>query len=169
MPETVSVNRSQEILRNVNLFADVKDNPEAMALITGMMKAKSFPAGHVLIEQGTSGNEFFVLVRGTVSVSKKTAEGDGYKVVVLDHQNHPAFGEGGLMDDEVRSATILCETPVDCLALAKADFDLFCSRAPQFALPIFQKIAKSLMARLNQTSNDLMLLHKALMDEIRSS
>ena len=87
----------------------------------------------------------------------------------MDHKSHPAFGEGGLMDGEVRSATIVCESPVDCLVLTKSDFDAFCARSPQYALPIFRKIAKSLMARLNQTSNDLMLLHKALMDEIRNS
>lgn len=170
MLENVTIQETpEEILRQVGLFAGVKDSPEAMKLVTAMMKKKSFGAGHVLIEQGTSGQEFFVLTKGSVAISKKTAEGDGYKVVVLNHQNHPAFGEGGLMDDEVRSATIVCESAVECLVLSKTDFDAFCSRSPQYALPIFKKIAISLMSRLNQTSNDLMLLHKALMDEIRNS
>ena len=56
MPETTTPDTSQEILRHVSLFQDVRDNAEAMSLIVTMMRTKSFPAGHVLIEQGTSGS-----------------------------------------------------------------------------------------------------------------
>lgn len=169
MPDGLSQTEAKSVLKAVSIFADIKDNEEALSLLTGMMKNQKFPAGHTLIEQGTNGDEFYVLCDGNVSIFKKTPEEDRYKVVVLSHQSHPSFGEGGLMEGEIRSATIICDTPVECLVLARKDFESFCRQSPQFALPVLKKIAQSLMGRLNQTSNDLMLLHKALMDEIRNS
>lgn len=160
---------SLEILKKVSIFADVKADAQAMSIISAMMTKRSFAAGQTLIEQGSAGEEFYVLMEGTVSISKQTAEGDSYKVVVLTHQNHPSFGEGGLMEGEVRSASIKCDSAVQCLVLSKQRFDDFCKQYPQYALPVFKKIAQGLMARLNQTSHDLMLLHKALMNEIRNT
>lgn len=162
-------NEALEILRKVNIFSGIQGNDEAMLSVTSMMAKKSYASGTVLIEQGKSGDEFFVLMKGAVSVYRKNPEGDPYKVAILQHANHPAFGEGGLMEGEVRSATIVCDGPVDCLVLSRRHFDDFCTKSPQYALPVFRKIAQGMMARLNQTSNDLILLHKALMDEIRQS
>lgn len=168
MLNPTSENQNDEILRKVGLFTDIRDDARAMREISTMMKRRSFPQGHRLIEQGTVGSEFYVLISGSVTVAKLTPEGDAYKVAVLDHVGHPAFGEGGLMEGEVRSATIFCDTKSEFLVLSRSDFDLFCQNHPQYALPVFRRIAQSLISRLNQTANDLMLLHKALMDEIRN-
>lgn len=157
-----------ESLKNVTLFSEIKDNPEALKLISTLMTPASYKSGHFLIKQNEKGSEFFVLTNGKVIISKMTPEGDSYPVLALDHHQHPAFGEGGLMGNEVRSATILCETDVECLVLTRDRFDELCKTNPQVALPIFKKIAHALMIRLNQTSNDLILLHKALMNEIRA-
>lgn len=162
-------NETLEILRKVNIFSGIQGNDDAMRAVTAMMEKKTYTPNAVLIEQGKTGDEFFVLVKGTVSIYRKNPEGDPYKVAILQHSNHPAFGEGGLMEGEVRSATIICDGPVECLVLSRRHFDDFCSKSPQYALPVFRKIAQGMMARLNQTSNDLILLHKALMDEIRQS
>ena len=120
-----------------------------------------------MIEEGAIGDDFFVLIEGQVSIFKNTPEGDSYKVVILSHNSHPSFGEGGLIEAEPRSATVKCDTNVKCLVLNRIDFEEFCSKNPKNALPIMKKISIALMKRLKQTSNDLMLLHKALMHEIR--
>ena len=167
--EILKLEESTEILKNVSIFSDIKNFPEALEVLSKIMKSQSFSRGHTLVVQGKEGLEFFVLVSGTVSISKTTPDGDDYKVAVLKHTHHPSFGEGGLMEGEVRSASIKCDTDVVCLALTQADFNNFCQKYPQFALPVFRRIAQGLMKRLNQTSNDLMMLHKALMEEIRNS
>lgn len=158
-----------EILKKVSIFSDIKENPEALNIVGQIMETKSYPQKSFLTEQGKEGHEFFVLTLGSVSILKNTPEGDSYKVVVLKSDSFPSFGEGGLMDGEVRSATIECDTPVECLVLNRKKFQEFCTNHPNYALPVLRKIALGIMNRLNQTSNDLMLLHKALMDEIRGS
>jgi CRP-like cAMP-binding protein len=166
---TVKESESHTILKNVSIFADIKDSEKALGVLSQIMKSKHFPKDHTLVEQGKAGDEFFVLVSGVVSIFKTTPEGDAYKVAVLKDTQHPSFGEGGLMEGEVRSATIKCDMDVTCLVLSKGNFNSFCKEYPEFALPVFRRIAQGLMIRLNQTGNDLMMLHKALMEEIRNS
>jgi CRP-like cAMP-binding protein len=167
MPETI-IDSKISSLMNVSLFSDFKQKSESIEIISQLMTQQSFKSGDFLIRQNEKGNEFFVLTKGKVVISKTTPEGDSYPVVTLDHHQHPAFGEGGLMGNELRSANIICESDVECLVLSREGFDQLCEKYPHIAVPIFRKIAQALMVRLNQTSNDLMLLHKALMNEIRS-
>ena len=159
---------SETILKKVGLFADLSDKPESLGLLHRIMKIRKFPKGKVITEQGTSGEDFFVLIDGELSVHKKTIDGEDYNVAVMKSHQYPSFGEGGLIDGEVRSATIICETEVQCLVLNKSEFNNLCFEHPEIGLPIYKKIAQGLIKRLNQTSNDLLLLHRALMDEIRS-
>lgn len=156
------------VLSKVQLFADLIKVDGAFEKLLSIMEKKSFQKGQEITTQGQSGEDFFVLVKGQLSVRKKTIEGEEYNVALLDSQMYPSFGEGGLIDGEVRNATIICETNADCLVLNKIKFNELCNQSPNIGLPIFKKISFSLIKRLNQTTNDLMMLHKALMDEIRS-
>lgn len=169
MNPSTSNHQARYVLQDVSLFQDIKHLPEALVGFEKIMKAMKFTKGHTLIKQGDAGHEFFVLLRGQVSIEKVTTEGDRYKVAVLNGEHHAAFGEGGLIEGEARSATVSCDTDVECLVLHRDDFNQFAVAQPHFAVPVLKRIALILMSRLNQTSNDLMLLHKALMSEIRSS
>ncbi len=169
MNPSASKSPSRHVLAQVILFQDIKHLPEALNGFERIMKPVRFAKGHILIRQGDAGHEFFVLLRGQVSIEKVTTEGDCYKVAVLNGDHHAAFGEGGLIEGEARSATVTCDSEVECLVLHRDEFNQFAVEQPHFAVPVLKRIALILMNRLNQTSNDLMLLHKALMSEIRSS
>ncbi len=155
------------LLSKVGLFAGLKDKVGAFAGLAEIMQIKDFSLGHKLTVEGQMGDELFILINGQVSITKNTPEGDSYKVVILNSSITPALGEGGLIEAEPRSATITCDTNCKCLVLTRESFLLFTEKNPEWAVPILQKIALTLMIRLRQTSGDLMLLHKALMDEIR--
>jgi CRP-like cAMP-binding protein len=158
-----------EILSKVNLFAGIKENANALEAISAIMAEKEYNKGDKLIEEGALGDEFFILLEGQVSIYRKTPDGDTYKVLILKGESHPALGEGGLVEAEPRSATVVCDKHCKCLVLTRDAFAKFSDENPKWSLPIFKKISLMLMARLKQTSTDLMLLHKALMNEIRGS
>ena len=164
----ISEQENAQILAKVPLLAGLKDQPEALMALAHIMKLKPFPAGHVLLNEGEKGDDFFVMIEGQVSIYKKTPEGDSYKVVILKADVHPALGEGGLIEPEPRSATVKCDVDCKCLVLNRHDFAQFCEHHPQWAVPVLQRLSLNLMATLRKTSHDLMLLHKALMNEIRS-
>jgi CRP/FNR family transcriptional regulator, cyclic AMP receptor protein len=156
-----------KVLSRVAIFSDIKENVAALESLSQLMEIKKFSPGHRLIEEGALGDEFFILLEGQVSIYRRTPEGDTYKVVILKGDSHPALGEGGLVEAEPRTATVITDHPTICLVLTRERFAQFCNASPAWALPIFKKIATTLMGRLKQTSTDLMLLHKALMHEIR--
>lgn len=159
---------NSRILSRVPLLQGIKDQPEALQALAHIMRAKKFPSGHTLLLEGQTGDEFFVLIEGQVSIFKNTADGDSYKVVILKADVTPALGEGGLIEPEPRSATVKCDVDCKCLVLNRQDFAQFCEQNPGWAVPILQRLSLNLMATLRKTSHDLILLHKALMNEIRS-
>lgn len=156
------------VLSRVPLFAGLKDNSKALEALSALMTLEKFPAQHTLIEEGMLGDQFFILIEGQVSVYKNTPDGDSYKVVILKQEMTPALGEGGLIEAEPRSATVRTDVDCTCLVLTRDSFSKYCDSNPEWALPVLKKISTILMGRLRQTSNDLMLLHRALMNEIRS-
>ena len=88
-------------------------------------------------------------------------------VANLEGAARPSFGEGALIDTEARTATICAETTVVCLVLMRSNFEKFSAEHPHWAIPIYHRIAGAVLTRLRKTNNDLMLLYKALVAEIR--
>ncbi len=156
---------NQEILAKVSLFAEIKDNPEAFAVLYMLMHVQHYQAGDVIIQEGDSGSDFFILADGSAGVYKKTQDGDLYKVAILTGHMGAFFGEGGLLEADTRTATIRAESECRCLVLSKSDFEEFCNFNPQWALPILKRVAKAIHNRLKNMNNDLSLLYKALVDE----
>lgn len=161
------VSRILEIISRVPLFSGVKDNPHALEEIIKLMKRCAARKGESVIREGESGNEFFILLSGKVSVYKNTPDGQVYKVAIMNDSANPGIGEGGLVDSEARSATVQCDVDCEFLVLDRDDFNEFCDKHPKYAVPIYRKIAMVLMARIKQSNQDMVLLHKALMSEIR--
>ncbi|MGZ3698375.1 MAG: cyclic nucleotide-binding domain-containing protein [Bdellovibrionota bacterium] len=154
-------------LREVSLFADIKDDPGALEALADLMEFREFQPSTDILTEGQTGSEMFLLIGGQASVHKSTAEGDQYKVAILQGSFHACFGEGGLLDSESRSATIKADTVCTCLVLDRPAFESFSKQYPQWALPVLMRIARAVMARLRKTNNDLSLLYNALVAEIR--
>lgn len=155
----------EEILSQVSLFADIKNNVAAFKDLYSLMSVRVYKAGETIIREGGTGSDFFILADGTASVYKKTAEGDSYKVAILAGHMGTFFGESGLLEADTRTASIIAETECRCLALTKEDFDDFSQRHPEWALPVLKRVAKAIMNRLKNMNHDLSLLYKALLDE----
>jgi CRP-like cAMP-binding protein len=158
-----------ERLRNVNLFADLKDCDEALQILAGLMHEKTFAPKHYILKEGESGSELFILLEGEVSIFKATPQGDQYKVVDLHGSKGVFFGEGGLLDAEARSASIQANVECKCLILDKDGFSRFCNEHSQWALPVVLHIARLVNGRLRKTNQDLLLLYNALVSEIQGT
>jgi CRP/FNR family cyclic AMP-dependent transcriptional regulator len=158
-----------EVLREVVLFEDLRGISEALTELAGLMESRVFGPGQAILQEGESGSEMFLLTEGEASVFKKTAEGESYRVAILRGEQHAFFGEGGLLDSDARSATIRAESPCTCLVLSRERYEDFGRRHPEWAFPVSLRIARTVMARLRKTNNDLMLLYNALVSEIRGA
>jgi CRP/FNR family transcriptional regulator, cyclic AMP receptor protein len=96
-------------LRNVSVFRDL--SRRELEKIASMSDVVTLPAEYAMIEEGKTGREAFVLLEGSVRVTR-----NGRKANVL----HPGavFGELALFDRGPRTATVITETPCTVLTLS---------------------------------------------------
>jgi CRP/FNR family cyclic AMP-dependent transcriptional regulator len=94
---------------------------ESVARIARVFEA---PAGTVLTRAGDPGDEFFLILDGTVSVGLPA----GLPVLLRPGE---FFGEMSLLDGDPRSATIVTETAVRLLVVNRGDFSLLRREVPE--------------------------------------
>jgi len=99
-------------------------------------------AGKVLVTEGDTGTEFFVVIDGKASVSKR-----GQKVAELGPGGF--FGELALLDKAPRNATITAETPMELVVLGQREFAGLIDDVPEFA----HKLLAGLARRLRQADS----------------
>ena len=80
-------------------------------------------AGTVFMRRGEPGDEFFLILDGTVNVHVSEE-----KLVPLGPGTF--FGEMSLLDGGIRSATVVSETPTRLLVVNRQNFSLFCREVP---------------------------------------
>ena len=82
------------------------------------MKKEKFNKGDVIIQEGTSGNTFYLISKGKVSITK-----EGKSLRVLD--TGECLGEKSLLsNDSLRTASAIAEDKVICYVISKKEFDM---------------------------------------------
>jgi len=100
-------------LRDLPVFARLSRRGRAVA--ESLTTPVSFPAGRVLCREGELGREAFVLVSGTAVVTRAGA-------VVAEVGPGDVVGEGALLGDGWRNATVTAATPVTALVMSTREF-----------------------------------------------
>mmetsp|Transcript_29546 Transcript_29546/g.84983 ORF Transcript_29546/g.84983 Transcript_29546/m.84983 type:complete len:806 (+) Transcript_29546:65-2482(+) len=102
-----------KFLAKVKLFKRLP--PDQRPLLAQCCEEVSYKAGQVIISQGEEGHEFFVVRGGRASVAI-----DNSRVAMLKAGDY--FGERALLHNEPRCATIVAETDLVALRIARDDF-----------------------------------------------
>ncbi len=99
----------------------------------------STPSGRLLCEEGSPGEEFFVILEGTADVIR-----NGRKVNTLGPGQF--FGELALLDHKPRSATIRSATEMTLLVLEQRQFTGLLAEIPGLTKKLLQAVAGRLRA-----------------------
>ena len=110
-----------------------------LRIIARIARVLDAAAGTVLIRRGEPGDEFFLILDGTVSV-----EVSPERSVPLGPGTF--FGEMSLLDGGTRSATVVSETPVRLLVIHRENFSILCREVPDLT----QTLSVTLSRRLRQ-------------------
>jgi len=94
-------------------------------------------AGEVLVEEGSTGHEFFLIVAGTATVRRR-----GRKIATLGPGKY--FGELALLDRQPRSATVVAETDMVLLVLEQRHFLGLLDTLPSLARKLLGAMATRL-------------------------
>src|SRR3981189_1861400 len=95
------------------------------------------PAGKVLTKEGAVGREFFIIVDGSVTVSR-----NGRKVAKLGPGRY--FGELALLDRKPRAATVTSDTETLLLVLGQREFNGIINAVPSLARKLMAAMADRL-------------------------
>jgi len=124
-----------QLLRAVPLFAGCSKGD--LSRIEQLVEEMDLPAGHVLTEQGRVGNEFFVIVDGTVRIER-----DGQRIDTMGPGGF--LGEIALVDHRPRTATATCETACHVLVLGHREFHTLMLDQPSIAAAVLRSLGERL-------------------------
>lgn len=120
------------MLQQVPLFAGLGRNE--LGLVSRLCDEVDLPAGRELIREGTTGNEFFMILEGSVQVER-----DGAVLGTLGPGDY--LGEIALIDHGPRSATAICETACRLLVLGHREFHSLLDANAEIRSRILQTLA----------------------------
>jgi len=158
-----------EKLRKIVLFQGIKDDDERLARLAGIVSVRRCKRGHYVITEGEEGSDFYILNKGTASVLKRTLDNDVYTMVTLTDGEHVFFGELALMDEELRSASVIADTDCEFLVINRDDFNRLGEEDPWLGLLVTRAIGRAVSRRLRKTNEDLITLFEALVGEVAES
>jgi len=122
-------------LRDVPMFRHLSKSE--LERVAGWLQAYSVPAGDLLVREGASAQEFFLIEDGEAAVLQ-----DGERIAVLGAGDF--FGEIGLVETNRRTATIIAATPMDVIVMYRPEFEQMEKELPTVA----DQIRATIKARL---------------------
>lgn len=128
-------NAKIELLRRVPLFSGCsKSDLAQIALIADEI---DFDSGKTLIREGERGRQFFVIIDGSVKVSKK-----GRTVQIRGGSEF--FGEIALLSDAQTNATVTATSPLRALVVVDHRFRGLIEKSPGIQLRVLRSLAERL-------------------------
>ncbi len=149
--DALKLQKKIEFLRSLFLFQDFTDPELIRALRTIYVVKKK--EKELIIEEGTWGNELFVLVEGLVDVMV-----DGENLTSVGPGGH--FGELALIDDHYRSASIIARTDVILLAMTRENFLRLLEDDARLANKILWRFLRNMAGRVRDLSAEVSSLRK---------
>jgi CRP-like cAMP-binding protein len=137
-------------LREVRLFKDIAE-PE-LATLAATLRERSLKRGQVLFREGEVGEEMFVVLRGSIVISKPVT--GRVEQVLARIGPGDFFGEMSLFDRSPRSATVQTDAEATHLVLDREAMRRLTEVNPRAAAAFFYALVTVFIERL-RASGDL--------------
>jgi CRP-like cAMP-binding protein len=108
---------------------------------------REYAAGEAIVTQGRGGEGFFIIASGKAEAIRERA--DGTKVVVNTFGPTDFFGELALLDDGLRTASVVTTEATQCLALTRWDFLAVLREDADMAITILEDLARRFRVALD--------------------
>ena len=93
---------------------------EVVAQTASKAELLVFAQGDIVLKEGDAADRFYMVIKGEAEASHR--EGDGSQVVLNRFGPGDYFGEGGLLNDAPRTATVRARTSLELMALDRDTF-----------------------------------------------
>jgi CRP-like cAMP-binding protein len=128
-----------ELLKHVPLFAGL--SRLQLRSLAGLAEQVRFGDGRTVVQYGSRGTAFFVIVEGKAKVTA------GYSNRAFAHLGPgDVFGELALLDGGPRTASVIAQTPLVTIRIARAEFRKMLQSQPDVALKLLEELSRRLRA-----------------------
>jgi CRP-like cAMP-binding protein len=131
-----------EILSRVALFSLMKRRD--LKRIAKLAKHHSYEKGDLIVKEGARDGRLFVIISGEVSVVKDLGGPSEKMLRVLRSDNY--FGEMALIDDYVRTASVVSNEQTEVLSLDQWNIREEIRKYPSIAIELLQTLGRRLRA-----------------------
>jgi sulfate permease, SulP family len=138
---------SEMQLAQVGVFTGF--NAIDLKAIEPYLKRVSYPAGAVVFRENEVGDEVLIVMKGTASAYLQMPNTN---IRLATFAPGTIFGELAILDQGVRSATVIADKELACRALTTSDFAALSAKSPSIAIRLLAAIARELSGRL-RTAN----------------
>jgi len=133
------------IIQEVPIFRELPE--EAIDWLAERATTRHYPKGTIVLAEGQSGNELFVIQSGRSKVYVSNADG---RELVLYHAGPGDYvGELAIMDDQPRSATVQTLEKSSFLVLNQNDMRELLGQSPDFSLVIIRALTEKVRLATN--------------------
>jgi len=130
----------EDTLSQVPLFSELS-RTDLKRLGRGTV-TRQFPRGHVIVREGDQALGFFLILSGRAEVVKR-ADGPNPRVLSTLGAGD-FFGEMGLLDGYLRSASVRASVDTECLVLSRWDFLAEVRMSPFIAVQMLPVLSRRL-------------------------
>ncbi|MGQ0849297.1 MAG: cyclic nucleotide-binding domain-containing protein [Actinomycetota bacterium] len=134
---------SRDALAELGSFVEVP--PEALRRITGSARLVEVASGDLVVEEGSPADHAYVLISGSLEVSKRVL-GEDYPLAHIDDAG-TVIGEVAILAGGKRTATIRAARPSRLIELGRSSFEELLGHAPKLA----GRLAEEALARMEET------------------
>ena len=132
------VKETVDFLNRVPLFRGLKKRQ--LERLAKRFVPREYVAGEAIVTQDKGGEGIFIIVSGQAEAIRERA--DGAKVVVNTFGPTDFFGELALLDDGLRTASVVATEATQCLALTRWDFRAVLKEDVDMAITILEEMTK---------------------------
>jgi MFS superfamily sulfate permease-like transporter/CRP-like cAMP-binding protein len=137
-------------LSDVGIFS--RFGADDLKVIQSFLRRQHYHPGQVVFGEGTPGDELLVVNQGSASAYLQLPHGN---IRLATFEPGTMFGELALLDSGPRSATVMAENELVCLALSTTDFATMAGKFPSIAIRLLAAIGSELSGRLRSANRTI--------------
>lgn len=134
---------------------------EELAQVAALTEFRTYPANHVLCQEGAYEDVLYIIADGRIVISQKTVEGDEERIIRVGGRGD-VVGEMALIQSVPRAATVRTTTECSVLEMEKQDFETILTRSPRMAIDLIRITIDRIRANDRYAMEELQKTNKVL-------
>lgn len=142
--DMLSINLKSDVLKNSAIFRGLRSFEIKQAILSGNIRR--FEQGDIIIDQGLAGNEFYVLLEGTVKTTHRDPDGSVHTLTTLKAGD--LFGEVAYLSERNRMVRVTASEKVQVLEMKWDGIRQLGRFHPRISMRLYRNLAEVLSKRI---------------------